>query len=115
MRQQHHVIALAAARRPTAPGKIAALADTEYAAQTMDREFRFRRIDEREPHRLPARAKKAVAFFRMSRSWRRISFSRRSRFSSAVTSPSAAVVGSAARRSRLSIGGEVSPRIGVQQ
>ena len=66
----------------------------------MDREVRFRRIDEREPHRLPARAKKAVAFFRMSRSWRRISFSRRSRFSSAVTSPSAAVVGSAARRSR---------------
>jgi integrase len=33
----------------------------EYAAQTMDWEFRFRRIDEREPHRLPARAKKAVA------------------------------------------------------
>ena len=36
----------------------------------------------------------------MSRSWRRISFSRRSRFSSAVTSPSAAE-GSTAYRSRL--------------
>ena len=41
-----------------------------------------------------------MAFFRMSRSWRRISFSRRSRFSSAVTSPSAAE-GSTACRSRL--------------
>ena len=37
----------------------------------------------------------------MSRSWRRISFSRRSRFSSAVTSPLAALFGSAAPRSRL--------------
>jgi hypothetical protein len=30
----------------------------------MDGEFRFRRIDEREPHRFPARAKKAVAFLK---------------------------------------------------
>ena len=86
MRQQHHVVALAAAGRPTSPGEIAALADAEHAAQAVDGELRFRPIDEREPHRLPSRAKKAVAFFRMSRSWRRISFSRRSRFSSAVTS-----------------------------
>ena len=86
MRQQHHVVTLAAAGWPTPPGEIAALADAEHAAQSMDRELRFRPIDEREPHRLPSRAKKAVAFFRMSRSCRRISFSRRSRFSSAVTS-----------------------------
>jgi hypothetical protein len=56
MRQQDHVDALAAASRPTFPGKIAALADSEYAAQAMDREFRLRPIDERKPHRLPAAA-----------------------------------------------------------
>src|SRR4051812_24033684 len=100
MRQQHHVVMLAATGGPTSPGEIAALADAEHAAQAVDRELRFRPIDEREPHRLPSRAKKAVAFFRMSRSCRRISFSRRSRFSSAVTSLSAAA-GSTARRSRL--------------
>jgi hypothetical protein len=96
MRQQHHVVALAATGGPTSPGEIAALADAEHAAQAVDGEFRFRPIDEREPHRLPSRAKKAVAFFRMSRSCRRISFSQRSRFSSAVTSLSAAA-GSTAR------------------
>jgi hypothetical protein len=100
MRQQHHVVTLAAAGQPTSPGKIAALADTKHAAQAVDGELRFRPIDERESHRLPSRTKKAVAFFRMSRSWRRISFSRRSRFSSAVTSLSAAI-GSTACRSRL--------------
>src|SRR3979411_2442063 len=100
MLQQHHVISLAVAGQPTSPGKIAALADTKHAAQAVDGELRFRPIDEREPHRLPSRTKKAVAFFRMSRSWRRISFSRRSRFSSAVTSLAAAD-GSTARRSRL--------------
>src|SRR4029077_446186 len=100
MRQQHHVVALAAADQSTSPGEIATLANTKHAAQAMDGEFRFCPIDEREPHRLPSRAKKAVAFFRMSRSWRRISFSRRSRFSSAVTSLSAAA-GSTACRSRL--------------
>ena len=78
MRQQHHVVALAVAGQPTSPGKITALADTKHATKAMDGECRFRPIDEREPHRLPSRAKKAVAFFRMSRSWRRISFSRHS-------------------------------------
>src|SRR5580700_1852747 len=82
------------------PTPIGSLADTKHAAQAVDGEFCFRPIDEREPHRLPSRAKKAVAFFRMSRSWRRISFSRRSRLNSAVTSLSAAA-GSTARRSRL--------------
>src|SRR4051812_36477018 len=100
MRQQHHVVALAAAGWPTSPGEIAALADAEHAAQAVDRELRFRPMDERKPHRLPSRAKKAVAFFRMSCSCRRISFSRRSRFSSAVTSLCAAA-GSTAPRSRL--------------
>src|SRR6516164_2518147 len=105
MRQQHHVVALAAADQPTSPGEIAALANTKHAAQAMDGEFRFCPIDEREPHRLPSRAKKAVAFFRMSRSWRRISFSRRSRFSSAVTSFAAAIAGSTARTRPFAAGG----------
>src|ERR1700704_5059638 len=100
MCQQHHVVPLAAAGWPTPPGEIAALTNTKPTAQAIDGEFRFRPIDEREPHRLPSRAKKAVAFFRMSRSCRRISFSRRSRFSSAVISLVAAD-GSTARRSRL--------------
>ena len=87
MGQQHHVLALApAGRRATPPGKIAALADAKNFTQALNGEFLFRRIDEPEPHRLPSRTKKAVAFFRMSRSWRRISFSRRSRFSSAAIS-----------------------------
>src|SRR4030081_801668 len=100
MCQQHHVVPWAAAGWPTPPGEIAALTNTKPTAQAVDGELRFRPIDEREPHRLPSRAKKAVAFFRMSRSWRRISFSRRSCFSSAVTSLAAAD-GSTARRSRL--------------
>src|SRR3979490_817188 len=100
MCQQHHVVTLAAAGWPAPPGEIAALTNTKHAAQAMDGEFRFRPVDEREPHRLPSRAKKAVAFFRMSRSWRRGSFSRRSRLNSAVRSLSAAA-GSTARRSRL--------------
>src|SRR6478609_1834996 len=100
MCQQHHVVALAATGWPISPGEIAALADAEHAAQAVDGELRFRPIDERKPHRLPSRTKKAVAFFRMSRSCRRISFSRRSRFSSAVTSLCAAA-GSTAPRSRL--------------
>src|SRR5258708_35649367 len=66
----------------------------------MDGEFRFRPVDKREPHRLPSRTKKAVPFFRLSPPCRSSSFSRRSRFTSAVTSLSAAA-GSIARRSRL--------------
>src|SRR3954462_7151453 len=89
MRQQHHVVTLAAASWPTFPGEIAALANPEHTAQAIGGNARVRPIDEREPHRLPSRTKKAVAFFKMSRSCRRISFSRRSRFSSAVTSLSA--------------------------
>src|SRR3954453_22396871 len=100
MRQQHHVVTLAAASWPTSPGEIAALANPEHTAQAMGGKLRFRPIDEREPHRLPSRTKKAVAFFRMSRSCRRISFPRRSRFSSAVTSL-ATPDGSTACRSRL--------------
>src|SRR6202011_1277546 len=88
MCQQHHVVTLAAAGWPTPPGEIAALTNTKHTAQAMDGEFRFRPINEREPHRLPSRAKKAVAFVRMSRSC------------PAVTSLAAAD-GSTARRSRL--------------
>src|SRR3954471_13514657 len=68
MCQQHHVVTLAATSWPTSPGEIAALANPEHTAQAMDGKLRFRPIDEREPHRLPSWTKKAVAFFRMSRS-----------------------------------------------
>src|SRR4051794_10639038 len=59
MRQQHHVVTLAAAGWPTSPGEIAALANSEHTAQAMDGKFHFRPIDEREAHRLPSRTKKS--------------------------------------------------------
>jgi hypothetical protein len=84
MGEQHQIIALTLAGWTTSPGKVPALAHLKNLAQALDGEFRFRRIDELEPHRLPSLAKKAVARLRISRFWRRISFSRRSRFSSAA-------------------------------
>jgi hypothetical protein len=66
--QQHHVIALTPTAWPIFPCKIAALTDPEHSAKTVDGELVFRLIDELELHRLPSLAKKAVAFFRMSRS-----------------------------------------------
>jgi hypothetical protein len=65
MGQQHPVVTLTTAGWPASPGEIAALADTKHTAQAMDRELRFRPIDELEAHRFPSRAKKAVAFFRI--------------------------------------------------
>src|SRR5258708_19258691 len=86
MGQQHHVLILSTAGRSILPGKIAALADAKNLAETLDGEFLLRRIDETEPHRLPSLAKKVAALFRISRSCRKISFSRRNRFSSAARS-----------------------------
>src|SRR3954452_22310769 len=86
MGEQHQIVALTLAGRTTSPGKVPALAHLKNLAQALDGEFRFRRIDEREPHRLPSLAKKAVAFLRMSRSWRSTSFSRRRRLSSSMPS-----------------------------
>src|SRR5580704_14224107 len=99
--QQHHVIALTPTGWPIFPCKIAALTDAEHSAKTVDGELVFRLIDELELHRLPSLAKKAVAFFRMSRSCRRISFCRRSRFSSAVMSSDRAFSGAPISRSRF--------------
>ncbi|WP_205320079.1 hypothetical protein, partial [Notoacmeibacter marinus] len=59
------------------------------------------RLDESEAHRLGSFAKKAAAFFRMSRSCFSIAFSRRNRFNSACMSTEAST-GSLASRSRLS-------------
>src|SRR5215213_8278977 len=100
MGQQDQVLPLARAGWTRSPGEIAALADVKNLAQTCDGEALFRRIDEPELHRLPSLAKKAVAFFRISRSWRRISFSRRSRFSSAAMSSWRSSGGSSISRSR---------------
>jgi hypothetical protein len=88
-------------RRLPHRSEVAALADTKGAAQAAHGELLLRLVDEPEAHRLPSRAKKAVARFRMSRSWRRISFSRRSRFSSAVTSGGDDPPGASGARSRL--------------
>src|SRR5271169_6318554 len=86
MGQQHHVLMLSTAGRSILPGKIAALTDAKNLAETLDGELLLRRIDETEPHRLPSLAKKVAALFRISRSCRKISFSRRNRFSSAARS-----------------------------
>ncbi len=86
MRQHDHVIVLALAGRPVLPGEITALADAEYTAEAVYGEILLRLIDERKPHRLPFGAKKAVARFSISRSCRRISFSRRRRFNPASVS-----------------------------
>jgi len=86
MSQKDQILLLARARRTTSPGEVAAWADAEDLAQALDGEVLFRHIDELEPRRLPSLAKKAVAFFRISRAWRSTSFSRRSRFSSAAMS-----------------------------
>ena len=59
---------------------------TEHAAKAGCGELVLRLIDKAELHRLPSLAKKAAARLRISRSWRRISFSRRRRFNSAAIS-----------------------------
>jgi hypothetical protein len=101
MRQQHHVLVLTAAGRTAFLSEVAALADNKDAAQAVHGELLIRLVDELEAHRLPSRAKKAVARFRMSRSCRRISFSRRSRFSSGAMSGKADPPGVSTARSRL--------------
>src|SRR6202453_4276326 len=100
MGQQHHVLILSTAGRSILPGKIAALADAKNLAETLDGEFLLRRIDETEPHRLPSLAKKVAALFRISRSCRKISFSRRNRFNSAAISSCRSGGGASRSRSR---------------
>src|SRR5258708_27770155 len=86
MGQQHHVLILSTAGRSILPGKIAALADAKNLAETLDGEFLLRHIDDTEPHRLPSLATTGPPLFTISRSCRKISFSRRNRFSSAARS-----------------------------
>src|SRR4051812_19289859 len=100
MGEQDQVLALTARRGPVLPGEVAARADVEDLAQTQDRELSLRRIDEPKPHRRPSLTKKAGARFRISRSWRRTSFSRRKRFSSAATSSCRSAGGTSISRSR---------------
>src|SRR6185503_12619896 len=72
-------------RRPPLPRVEPRPRDLQRAAQQPDRKRGLLRGDEREPHGFSF-AKKAVAFFRMSRSIRRVRFSRRSRPSSSRSS-----------------------------
>src|SRR5690606_4277422 len=68
MSQINHVLLLATTGRTVLPGEEAALADPENTAHPADREAGLLRLDEAEGHRLPSLAKKAAAFFRISRS-----------------------------------------------
>src|SRR5262252_7351684 len=78
--------------RARLPGVEARPRHLERPAQQPDREAGLLRGDEREPHACSF-AKKAVAFFRMSRSIRSVRFSRRSRPSSSRSSVVSAPVG----------------------
>jgi hypothetical protein len=110
MRQIDQVLPLAATGRTVLPSEKAALADTQNMAHPADRGEQSRAtgssgpangllcINEGELHRFPSLAKKAAAFFRMSRSCFRTTFSRRNRFSSACRSTGTSL-GSAASRS----------------
>src|SRR6478672_9231464 len=100
MRQQHQVVPLAETGRALLPGEVPARADAEDLTQTLDGELLLRRIDELKSHRLPSLAKKVAALFRISRSWRRISFSRRNRFNSAARSSCRSDGGASRSRSR---------------
>src|ERR1700712_3069636 len=100
MGEQDQVLALTARRGPVLPGEVAARADAEDLAQTLDGELSLRRIDELEPHRRPSLTKKAVARFRISLSWRNTSFSRRRRLSSAAMSSCRSAGGASTSRSR---------------
>ena len=113
MRQHHHVAVLSPAGRAVLPGEIAVLADAEHLSEAVYGEILLRLIDEREPHPSagrsdrwcsglrPSLTKKAVARFNMSRSCRRISFSRRSRLRTIITSCALDASGIATARSRL--------------
>jgi hypothetical protein len=101
MGEQHHVLPLPVTGRPIFPGVEPARADPEHLAHAADGELCLLRVDEQELHRLPSLTKKAVARLRMSRSCRRTSFSRRSRFNSAATSSEPGLGGSSINRSRL--------------
>ena len=80
------------ARRPVPPGVVAAAGDAEHLAHQLDRGSAPAVADEGEPHG-SSLAKKAVAFFEISRSMRRRWFSARSRSTSRrrSASPSAGV------------------------
>jgi len=75
-RQENKILLLTPTGRAATPSEIAARADAEHIAHSMNGELIFRRIDKLEFHPrqvlLPLRflslAKNAVAFFRMSRS-----------------------------------------------
>src|SRR5271166_3382721 len=86
MGEQDHVFALSSACGTILKGEVAARADAENLAKALAEKLLLRRIDEAELHRLPSLAEKVAALIRISRSCRRISVSRRSRFSSAARS-----------------------------
>src|SRR5215213_5618929 len=93
--------------RPFPPGVVPAPRDTQQAAHRSHREVGLLRLDERERrYRIASLslAKKAAAFFRISRSWRSVRTSRRRWRSSSrppCVSPSRAPPSTSARRTRV--------------
>ncbi len=65
--------------RPSSPTVVPAHRDLQHATHHVQAVLRTVLGDEAVPQRVVSLAKKAAAFFRISRSWRRISFSLRSR------------------------------------
>ncbi len=89
MREMDQIRALSRTGRPIPPGKIAALAHAGGPAHAGDRKLRLLRPREGKAHRLASLAKKAAAFFKMSRACLSTAFSRRSRLNPARRSRSA--------------------------
>src|SRR5688572_15697204 len=79
--RQLRIVVRARGRRTIAPGVVAAPSHPQRAAQDAHGKDGLLRVDEGKPYSL-CLAKKAVAFFRMSRSMRSSRFSRRKRRSS---------------------------------
>src|SRR5665811_694507 len=82
MSKENHIIQLPPARTASLPSVVATDANIQQRTQSKDGQFCLLGIDETESHRLVSLAKKAVAFFKRSRSWRKSSFSLRRRASS---------------------------------
>lgn len=96
-----HVLLLAQASWPFMQSEETALADTKNGAHPADREAGLLRFDEAKGHRLHSFGTRAEGYFRISRSYFRIAFLRRSLLNLARTSTGASL-GSPTSRSWIS-------------
>ena len=79
---QQRILDMVIGQGPSLPAVIRTRGDFQDPAQRFERIFGAPQLDEHVSQRVVSLAKKAAAFFNISRSWRRISFSLRSRLSS---------------------------------